>query len=169
MYSLNWYTTITKWVKLVWNKYSEPVYHSVEAFIRWIEIAALGPKCDGFYLHKKIKEMLGDRRLSETLSNVIIPSFDIKLLQPIVFSTLKARHDDSEDAPLADVCISTSAGPYFLLPYYFEINSSKGTKKFNLVDGGVAANNPVNLIFRNNVLIAFSHQTEYCNEIFLHS
>ncbi|XWS64744.1 hypothetical protein CRYUN_Cryun05aG0029800 [Craigia yunnanensis] len=113
-----------------------------QLFAIWIERAALGPKYDGFYLHKIIKEMLGDRRLSETLTNVIIPSFDIKLLQPIVFTTLKARHDDSVDAPLRDVCISTSAAPYFLPPYYFEINSSKGTKKFNLVDGGVAANNP---------------------------
>ncbi|XVE89963.1 hypothetical protein DITRI_Ditri20bG0038600 [Diplodiscus trichospermus] len=108
----------------------------------WIERAALAPKYDGLYLHKMIKEMLGNRRLSQTLTNVIIPSFDIKLLQPIVFSTLKARRDDSEDAPLADVCISTSAAPYFLPPYYFEIKTSKGSKKFNLVDGGVAANNP---------------------------
>ncbi|KAK6232947.1 hypothetical protein SCA6_003020 [Theobroma cacao] len=136
MYNLSWYTTITKWVKSVWNKYSEPVYHSVEVFIRRIERAALRPKYDGFYLHKKIKEMLRDRRLSETLTNVIIPSFDIKLLQPI------ARHDDLENALLSDVCISTSAAPYFLPPYYFEINSSIGTKKFNMVDGGVAANNP---------------------------
>ncbi|OMO96194.1 Patatin/Phospholipase A2-related protein [Corchorus olitorius] len=142
MHSLNWYTTITKWVKLVWNKYSDQVYHSVEAFIRWIERAALRPKYDGIYLHKMIREMLGDKKLSETLTNVIIPSFDIKLLQPIVFSTLKARRDDLHNAPLGDVCISTSAAPYFLPPYYFDISSSKGTKKFNMVDGGVAANNP---------------------------
>ncbi|KAE8664693.1 Phospholipase A 2A, IIA,PLA2A [Hibiscus syriacus] len=101
----------------------------------------IGSKYDGLYLHNKINEMLGEKSLSETLTNVVIPSFDIKLLQPIVFSTLKARRDDSENASLSDFCISTSAAPYFLPPYYFEINSSKGTKKFNLADGSVAVNN----------------------------
>lgn len=43
------------------------------------------------------------------------------------------------DALLSDICISTSAAPTFLPPHYFE---NQG-KKFNLVDGGVVANNPV--------------------------
>ncbi|KAJ6744347.1 XYLOSE ISOMERASE [Salix purpurea] len=41
------------------------------------------------------------------------------------------------DAPLADVCRATSAAPYYFPPHNFET-----TKPFNLVDGGVAANNP---------------------------
>ncbi|KAJ6697409.1 hypothetical protein OIU85_003751 [Salix viminalis] len=41
------------------------------------------------------------------------------------------------DAPLADVCRATSAAPYYFPPYHFETS-----KPFNLVDGGVAANNP---------------------------
>ena len=40
--------------------------------------------------------------------------------------------------PLSDVCIVTSAAPCYLPPYKFTT-----TKVFNLVDGGVAANNPV--------------------------
>jgi patatin-like phospholipase/acyl hydrolase len=40
--------------------------------------------------------------------------------------------------PLSDVCIATSAAPCSLPPYKFTT-----TKVFNLVDGGVAANNPV--------------------------
>lgn len=51
--------------------------------------------------------------------------------------------DDSKDCLLADVCISTSAAPYYLPPYHFEVKSSKGSKIYNTVDGGVAANNPV--------------------------
>lgn len=56
---------------------------------------------------------------------------------------MQAKRDDSKDAQLSDICIGTSAAPYYLPPYFFEINSSQSTKKFNLVDGGVAANNPV--------------------------
>ena len=49
--------------------------------------AVSGPKYDGKYLHKIVKEILGDIRLSDTLTNVIIPTFDIKRLQPMVFSS----------------------------------------------------------------------------------
>ncbi|XVF06376.1 hypothetical protein REPUB_Repub06bG0042900 [Reevesia pubescens] len=100
------------------------------------------PKYDGDELKKAIKEKVGDRRLCHTLTNVIIPSFDIKLLQPTVFSTIKARRDDLEDAPLLDVCLSTSAAPYFLPLHKFEIKTLNRSRNFNMVDGGVAANNP---------------------------
>ncbi|EOY10975.1 Phospholipase A 2A, IIA,PLA2A isoform 2 [Theobroma cacao] len=100
------------------------------------------PKFNGEKLKEVVEEKVGDRRLSETLTNVIIPSFDIKLLQTVVFSTLKAARDDLEDAPLQDVCLSTSAAPYYLPLHKFEINSVNRSRNFNMVDGGVAANNP---------------------------
>ncbi|GMN25660.1 hypothetical protein TIFTF001_001013 [Ficus carica] len=139
----HWFDTISKWVESI--LYGCPAYQSVEGFIEMVERKVFYPKYDGDYLHKKIKDMIGEKRLHETLTNVIIPSFDIKLLQPVIFSTLKAKSDDSEDPLLSDICIGTSAAPYYLPPYYFENNSSKGTKRFNLIDGGVAANNPVTL------------------------
>ncbi|XVF57450.1 hypothetical protein PTKIN_Ptkin06aG0206500 [Pterospermum kingtungense] len=89
-------------------------------------------------LEKAIKEKVGERKLSETLTNVVIPSYDIKLLQPTVFSTLKAKHNDLENPKLVDVCLSTSAVPYFLPHRKFGFNS----RLCHMVDGGVAANNP---------------------------
>lgn len=47
----------------------------------------MGPKYDGKYLHQLVKEKLGDTKLSQTLTNVVIPAFDIKLLQPTIFSS----------------------------------------------------------------------------------
>lgn len=46
-----------------------------------------GPKYDGRYLHKLVKEKLGNTKLNQTLTNVVIPTFDIKLLQPTIFSS----------------------------------------------------------------------------------
>ncbi|GFS33204.1 PATATIN-like protein 4 [Actinidia rufa] len=47
------------------------------------------------------------------------------------------------DARLADICISTSAAPTYLPAYHFENQDEKGNvREFNLIDGGVAANNP---------------------------
>ncbi|URE20742.1 Patatin group A-3 [Musa troglodytarum] len=105
--------------------------------------AATGPKHDGKYLHSKIQELLGDTKLSQTLTNVVIPTFDIKLLQPIIFSTFETKDTPLKDALLSDICIGTSAAPTYLPGHYFQTEDHQGgTREFNLVDGGVAANNP---------------------------
>ncbi|CAL9127206.1 unnamed protein product [Musa textilis] len=105
--------------------------------------AIMGPKYDGKYLHTKVKDLLTETRLSQTLTNVIIPTFDIKLLQPVIFSSFEARLSALKDAHLADICISTSAAPTYLPAHYFETKDSNGnTRSYNLIDGGVAANNP---------------------------
>ncbi|PRQ27634.1 putative galactolipase [Rosa chinensis] len=103
-----------------------------------------GPKYDGEYLHNIVKEKLGDIRLHQTLTNVIIPTFDIKRLQPTVFSSYEVRKNSSLDALLSDICIATSAAPTFLPAHHFETeNSTTGQiREFDLIDGGVAANNP---------------------------
>jgi len=44
------------------------------------------------------------------------------------------------NALLSDICISTSAAPTALPPYYFENDGVQ----FNMIDGGAAAGNPVN-------------------------
>ncbi|KAG5224007.1 patatin protein [Salix suchowensis] len=98
----------------------------------------LQSKYDGKNLQDTIKQHLGEKlALSETLTSVIIPAFDIKEFKSTIFSTLRAKRDKSMDATLADVCRATSAAPYYFPPYHFETS-----KPFNLVDGGVAANNP---------------------------
>jgi patatin-like phospholipase/acyl hydrolase len=48
------------------------------------------------------------------------------------------------DARLSDICIGTSAAPTYLPPYKFSNQDKDGNgREFNLVDGGMAANNPV--------------------------
>lgn len=46
-----------------------------------------GPKYNGKYLRELTNDLLGNLTLKQTLTNVIIPAFDIKLLQPVIFST----------------------------------------------------------------------------------
>ncbi|KAF7138326.1 hypothetical protein RHSIM_Rhsim07G0230800 [Rhododendron simsii] len=49
----------------------------------------------------------------------------------------------SLDARLSDICISTSAAPTYLPAYNFKNQYDEGNvREFNLVDGGVVANNP---------------------------
>ncbi|XP_070052223.1 uncharacterized protein [Nicotiana tomentosiformis] len=50
----------------------------------------------------------------------IIPGTILAFLE----SQFQAKVDDSKDCLLADVCISTSAAPYYLPPYHFEVKSN---------------------------------------------
>ncbi|KAI3686756.1 hypothetical protein L1987_80442 [Smallanthus sonchifolius] len=103
-----------------------------------------GPKYNGKYLRKLIREKLGNTRLSDTLTNVVIPTFDIQRLQPTIFSTFEAAINRCNNAQLSDICISTSAAPTYFPSYYFKNKDDVGNdQEFNLIDGGVAANNPM--------------------------
>ncbi|KAH9316387.1 hypothetical protein KI387_025014 [Taxus chinensis] len=109
---------------------------SLYAFIR-------GPKYFGDYLHSLVHKMVGNIRLHQLLTNVVIPTYDIHLEQPVIFSTFEAQQNILKDAYLSDICIATSAAPTYLPAYYFKTKDSLGnTREFNLIDGGVAANNP---------------------------
>ncbi|PRQ47932.1 putative phospholipase A(2) [Rosa chinensis] len=111
--------------------------------------ALIGPKYDGKYLRKMLRQILGARRLHDTVTRIVIPTFDIKLLQPHAFSTFEAEIDASEDALLSDVCIGTSSAPTYLPAHHFKTRDSGGNEReFHLVDGGVAANNPALLAMK---------------------
>ncbi|KAG9148240.1 hypothetical protein Leryth_025043 [Lithospermum erythrorhizon] len=108
-----------------------------------------GPKYDGKYLHQILRGELGDRRLLQTLTNVVITSFDIKNLQPTIFSSFQAMDDSLLNALLSDICISTSAAPSFLPAYNFTNTDNEGnTREYNLIDGALAANNPTLVAIR---------------------
>nr|POE91835.1 patatin-like protein 2 [Quercus suber] len=105
--------------------------------------AITGPKYDGKYLHSLLKEKLGNTQLRHTLTNVVIPTFDIKQLQPAIFSSYEVKNHAHFDALLSDICIGTSAAPTYFPAHNFDTKDSTGrVRKFNLIDGGVAANNP---------------------------
>ncbi|OEL24100.1 Patatin-like protein 1 [Dichanthelium oligosanthes] len=101
------------------------------------------PRYNGKYLRRTIRSMLGETRVRDTLTNVVIPTFDIKLQQPIIFSTYDAKNMPLKNALLSDVCIGTSAAPTYLPAHYFKTQDASGkAREYNLIDGGVAANNP---------------------------
>ncbi|CAH2075719.1 unnamed protein product, partial [Thlaspi arvense] len=105
--------------------------------------ALMGPEYDGKYLHKLIRSILEETKLHQTLTNVVIPTFDIKLLQPVIFSSFEENSKHIIDGKLSDICIGTSAAPTYLPAHYFNNQDDQGRmREFNLIDGGVAANNP---------------------------
>ncbi|KOM45036.1 hypothetical protein LR48_Vigan06g034200 [Vigna angularis] len=112
--------------------------------------ALIGPKYDGKYLHELIRKKLGDIMLHQTLTNLVIPAFDVKKLQPTMFSSFQLATEAALDVPLSDICIATSAAPTYLPAHYFTKEDGEGRviKEFNLIDGGLAANNPTLVAIR---------------------
>ncbi|KAI8549796.1 hypothetical protein RHMOL_Rhmol06G0053200 [Rhododendron molle] len=102
-----------------------------------------GPKYNGNYLHSLINDVLGKTRLHQSLTNIVIPTFDIKNQQPTIFSSYQVTSNPVIDVALSDICISTSAAPTYLPAHYFQNTDADGKLiEFNLIDGGVAANDP---------------------------
>ncbi|GLU19986.1 hypothetical protein SLE2022_362050 [Rubroshorea leprosula] len=106
-------------------------------------VSLMGPKYYGKYLRSMTDQFLGDITINQTLTNVVIPAFDIKLLKPVIFSTKDAKVDPWKNSRLADVCIGASAAPTIFPAHYFETKDTLGkTCSFNLIDAVVVAENP---------------------------
>ena len=78
--------------------------------------------------------------------------------------------DVSKDALLSDVCIGTSAAPTYLPGHQFETKDKDGKPRaFNLIDGGVAANNPVSgrltMLCANGSNLHIDQHKEHVDEI----
>ncbi|KAI5439253.1 patatin-like protein 1 isoform X1 [Lathyrus oleraceus] len=115
-----------------------------------IGTALTGPKYNGKYLQKIIREMTGNTLLSQTVTNIVIPSFDVEKLQPTIFSSYQIDAEPALDVKLSDICIATSAAPTYLPAHYFEKKDEQGKviQEYNLIDGGVCANNPTMVAIR---------------------
>ncbi|CAA3028793.1 patatin 2 [Olea europaea subsp. europaea] len=123
--------------------------------------ALIGPLYDGKHLHNVLKEKLKNIRLSDTLTNVVIPAFDIEILQPVIFSSYEAKRSPLLDAKLSDICISTSAAPTFLPGHHFTTKDENGLiREYNLIDGGVAANNPALVAITQVTKQMFDHNSD---------
>ncbi len=94
----------------------------------------LDEKYDDAALDAALERFLGDKRLSETRPELIVPTYDTAAPGPYFFKTTDAREDPAEDAALSDVARATSAAPTYFEP------SERGRQA--LVDGGVFAVNP---------------------------
>nr|AAD22169.1 patatin-like protein [Sorghum bicolor] len=135
-----------------------------------------GPKYDGVFLHDKIKSLTHDVKVADTVTNIIVPAFDVKYLQPIIFSTYEAKADTLKNAHLSDICISTSAAPTYFPAHFFKTEATDGrSREFHLVDGGVAANNPTMVamsmltkeVLRRNPDFNAGRPTEYTNYLII--
>lgn len=105
--------------------------------------ALIGPKYSPDSLEEVLRSNLQDVRMTDTVTELVVPAFDIKTMEPTIFSTAEAKQKPEKNAYLRDVLRGTSAAPTYFPPTVFQtVNSEGKPRDFNLVDGGLAMNNP---------------------------
>jgi predicted acylesterase/phospholipase RssA len=91
-------------------------------------------------LEAALDHYLGDARLRDALTDLLIAAYETEQRFPFFFKRRKAREDPAYDFPIADVAYATSAAPT-----YFEalkLETADTVDYFSLIDGGVYASNP---------------------------
>jgi len=96
------------------------------------------PRYDASNLQKYCETKFGDTKLGEALTDILIPSYDIKYSQPRIFGWDTNGWD--KDLLMKDVAIATSSAPTYFRPYSPPLDSK--LKDYLFVDGGVIANDP---------------------------
>ncbi len=91
-------------------------------------------------LEAALDHYLGEAKLSEALTDLLIAAYETEQRFPFFFKRSKAREDPRHDFPIRDVAYATSAAPTYFEPLKLETDDT--VEYFSLVDGGVFASNP---------------------------
>lgn len=107
---------------------------------RWITVGLIEEKYPSTGIEKVLSKYLGDTRISEALTNIIIPCYEIEQRRPHFFKSRKAKESKDDDFKMKDVARATSAAPTYFEA--FKLGAGKKLDYLALIDGGVFANNP---------------------------
>src|SRR4051812_3886357 len=110
-----------------------------------LKVRTLGGLVDPRYpvgpLEDLLADRFGDTKLSEAITELVIPAYDLSSPAPFFFKRSYTRDPDhSWDVEMARAARATSAAPTYFDPAPLPAFESEG--KHALVDGGVFANNP---------------------------
>jgi len=91
-------------------------------------------------LNDALRRALGDARLKDALTPVMITAYDIEGRFAFFFRSQRARRDPAYDFALWEAARATSAAPTYFEPY--RLTDAAGARTYSLIDGGVFATNP---------------------------
>jgi patatin-like phospholipase/acyl hydrolase len=100
----------------------------------------LDERYDDAGLRRALDRFLGDVRLSEARTDVLVTAYEIEQRFAFFFRSARARVDETYDFRMADVAHATSAAPTYFEPV--AVTDVAGARTYALVDGGVFATNP---------------------------
>jgi patatin-like phospholipase/acyl hydrolase len=89
-------------------------------------------------LQRAIDKYIGDARLTELATDVLLTAYDTEGRAPFFFKSHVAAGAQSWNHRVSDAVRATVAAPTYFEPHLL----TTATQRFSLVDGGVFANNP---------------------------
>ncbi len=99
----------------------------------------LGNRYPATGLEQVLHETLGQTRLADLSSDVVIPAYETEMRVPWFFRSRRARDDAAYDFAIRDVARATAAAPTYFPAA--RITAGDG-EDWTLIDGGTFANNP---------------------------
>jgi patatin-like phospholipase/acyl hydrolase len=113
------------------------------------QVSSLGGLVDERYddkaLNAALATYLGETRLKEALTDVLITAYDVQDRFAFFFRSSRARTDDEYDFSLAEAARASSAAPTYFEAV--EVTDAAGARTYPLIDGGVYAVNPAMCAF----------------------
>lgn len=112
------------------------------SLLRKIISLVLGPEYAASGLEAELKQRLGQNRLADALTGVLITSFDMRSGEAWFFRRADAREDPADlrrNCLLWEIARATSAAPTYFSPTRLSQSMQSDSV---LIDGGVFANNP---------------------------
>lgn len=97
----------------------------------------VGPKYDGVGLAETLTKYYGVTSLSDAVTKILIPSFDIEAYDPMFFKSWDTEADYNYS--MVNVGMATSAAPTYFPPAHITQNPKR---VLSCIDGGIYANNP---------------------------
>jgi uncharacterized protein len=95
-------------------------------------------------LEQLLSNYFGNTKLNETLTDLLITTYDIESGRPFYYSSRLATIKEKENFLIREIARSTSAAPTFFTPLLTQYDE---TNEVAFVDGGVFANNPALLAY----------------------
>ncbi len=89
-----------------------------------------------------MKDVGKDHRLSEMLTEVLIPAYDIESGNPYFFKRWEAKKDPRKDFFAYEAVCASSAAPTYFNPYIIKAHPDDTVKHYAFIDGCMVANNP---------------------------
>ncbi len=100
----------------------------------------LGEKYSDKNFIENMEKYFKNVQLKDSITEILIPAYDISKDQTIFFKSSYAKEDNARDFYFKDIAHATTAAPSYFKPVSIKDLAEKNT--YTLVDGGVAVNNP---------------------------
>lgn len=94
------------------------------------------------YMRKIVGKYFKGAKLSQSLTNVLIPAYEIESGRGFFFRRSEARKNAALDFELNEILMASSAAIPYLEPYLIEPKGLTGIKHMAFLDGALVANNP---------------------------